>query len=65
MTNTEIRFKKATRTPPLGLLKLMLKMGVKLPMPAPTPLPENWTESTQTKNMIFQAVAAFHRRQRI
>ena len=53
MTNTEIRFKKATRTPPLGLLKLMLKMGVKLPMPAPTPLPENWTESTSDEKYDF------------
>jgi uroporphyrinogen-III decarboxylase len=50
---TEIKYKKASRTPPLGLLKLMLKMGVKLPSPAPIPLLENWTESTPDEKYEF------------
>ncbi len=50
---TEIKFKKARRTPPLGLLKLMLKMGIKLPAPDPIPLPENWTGSTSDEKYGF------------
>jgi uroporphyrinogen-III decarboxylase len=50
---TEIKFKKASPTPPLGLLKLMLKMGVKLPSPTPVPLLENWSESTPDDKYEF------------
>lgn len=42
--NVEIKFRKPSPTPPAWLLKLMLKMGAKLPTPQLPPLPENWNE---------------------
>ena len=49
----EIKFKKASPTPPVGLLKLMLKMGIKLPLPAPIPLLENWSEATSDEKYNY------------
>lgn len=50
---SEIKFKKPAPTPPIALLKLMLKLGIKPPPPAPIAFPEDWASLSSDEKYNF------------
>jgi len=50
---TEIQFQKPAPTPPVGIVKLMMKLGMNPPPPQPIPYPENWAALSRDDKYEF------------